>query len=165
MKLLYLLLLVGNNAFGQTSLTQIFDQISSKIGTGNCTEAEVIARLNTAPPIQFTTLGLIQLECYKNKNAAIDFFVVAARMNESLAIEKLLTLGISPPQIIQKNQNTGVYLPPPPPMPIPEQSTQRLIITPQYQAQPMLNPNSCMQDGGSLYCPNHPNTRIIPFKK
>jgi hypothetical protein len=33
---------------------------------------------------------------------------------------------------------------------------QQIII---QQQQPTGNPNACIQDGGSVFCPNHPNTR------
>ena len=33
---------------------------------------------------------------------------------------------------------------------------QQIII----QQRPKDNPNACIQDGGGIYCPNHPNTRL-----
>lgn len=50
-------------------------------------------------------------------------------------------------------RNIYVYTPKPQP--------QQIII--QQQAPVMMpNTNACMQDGGSLYCPNHPSTRQRP---
>ena len=101
--------------------------------------------------------------CKKNKKSAVDYFTISARENESLAIEKLLSLGEAPPPINSISRSPSVYatpLPVPPPMPVIIQpQPPRIIILPQVQIQPKMNLNGCIQDGGPIFCPNHSNTR------
>lgn len=52
--------------------------------------------------------------------------------------------------------------------PLPSQQPQQIIIQQQPQVQQGPNPNVCVQDGGGMYCPNHPNTRRsypMPYDK
>jgi hypothetical protein len=111
----------------------------------------------------YTVLGFIQLECKKNKKSAVDYFTISARENESLAIEKLISLGEALPALNRNSSNPSVYatpLPAPPPMPaIIQPQPPRIIILPQVQVQPMVNPNACIQDGGGVFCPNYNKRR------
>lgn len=45
--------------------------------------------------------------------------------------------------------------------PVQQQQPQTIIIQ-QQAPNVMQNPNACIQDGGSISCPNHPNTRFRP---
>ena len=48
----------------------------------------------------------------------------------------------------------------PPPMPaIIQPQPPRIIILPQVQVQPTMNPNACIQDGGAIFCPNYNRRR------
>ena len=165
MKSIFFLLsiLVSLQLMAQDGSAKAYDEVSRKIGTGDCAGAEATARANFQAPMIYTVLGFIQLECKKNKKSAIDYFTISARENESLAIEKLISLGETPPPLNRNSRSPSVYatpLPAPPPMPaIIQPQPPRIIILPQVQVQPMMNPNACIQDGGPIFCPNHPNTR------
>lgn len=146
------------------------DEANRLISIGDCSGAETYARANVQRPIVYTVLGMVQLDCRRNKRAAIQYLKTAALEDESLAREMLIELGEIPPD--RKTATSApptareYSLPQPPPYVSPaqqqqrEQQTQQVII----QQQPMLNPNACIQDGGSIFCPNHPNTKIVPFK-
>ena len=165
MKPIFFLLsmLVSLQLMAQDGSAKAYDEVSRKIGTGDCAGAETTARANFQAPMIYTVLGFIQLECKKNKKSAVDYFTISARENESLAIEKLISLGEAPPPLNRNSRSPSVYatpLPAPPPMPaIIQPQLPRIIILPQVQVQPMMNPNACIQDGGPIFCPNHPNTR------
>jgi hypothetical protein len=165
MKSIFFLLsiLVSLQLMAQDGSAKAYDEVSRKIGTGDCGGAEATARANFQAPMIYTVLGFIQLECKKNKKSAVDYFTISARENESLAIEKLISLGEAPPPLSRNSQNPSVYatpLPAPPPMPaIIQPQPPRIIILPQVQVQPMMNPNACIQDGGPIFCPNYNRRR------
>ena len=161
--LFFLSLFFSCQLTAQDGNAKAYDEVSRKIGVGDCVGAETTARSSFQAPMIFTVLGFIQLECKKNKKSAVDYFTISARENESLAIEKLLSLGEAPPPINSISRSPSVYatpLPAPPPMPVIIQpQPPRIIILPQVQIQPKMNLNGCIQDGGPIFCPNHPNTR------
>jgi len=161
--LFFLGLFFSSQLMAQDGSAKAYDEVSRKIGTGDCAGAETTARTNFHAPMIYTVLGFIQLECKKNKKSAIEYFTISARENESLAIEKLIGLGEAQPPLNRNSRSPSVYatpLPTPPPMPaIIQPQPPRIIILPQVQVQPMMNPNACIQDGGPIFCPNHPNTR------
>ena len=159
--------------FGQTGPYQHLDEANRLISIGDCTGAEAYTRANIQRPIAYTVLGLVQLDCRRNKKAAIPYFKTAALDNESLATQMLIELGeppmelraaiTAPPTAIKEYS-----LPQPPPYvsparPQPEQQPQpqQIII---QQPPPTLIPGACIQDGGGLSCPNDPRTKIVPFK-
>jgi hypothetical protein len=164
-KCLFVFLIIYSiSAHPQNHGERVFEQISQKIGSGECSGAEVVARANFQAPILYTFLGLIQLDCRKNSKLAIDYFLISARQQESMAIDKLLNLGVSIPQsenVSKFNPQSEVLLRPPPPVVLdsPQVNLPVIQLNPQIQIQPLMNPNACIQDGGAIFCPNHPNSR------
>lgn len=153
----------------QTGSFRHLDEANRLISIGDCSGAEAYARANVQRPIVYTVLGMVQLDCRRNKKAAIQYLRTAALENESLATEMLLELGEKPPDhkgtaTTPTNREYSMPQPPPyvsPTLPQREQQPQQVIV---QQPLPMLNPNACIQDGGSIFCPNHPSTKIVPFK-
>ena len=162
--LFFLAYFFSSQLMAQEGSAKAYDEVSRKIGAGDCSGAETIARSNLLEPMLYTVLGFIQLDCRKNKKSAITYFMISAKQNESLAIDKLIDLGEIPPIVSQGLRPTAIVpapLPAPPPMPTIIQGPPTTIyVTPQIQVQPMNNLNACIQDGGPIFCPNHPNTRI-----
>ena len=128
--------------------------VNTFINYRECGEAEAYAYKNFRGDYLHWTLGNIEINCKKNRKAAIEYYRAGARNNSefsNLSVNALIRLGETPPEptrqvIIQQQQ----------------QRPQQIIIQqPQQQQQEPMGTkmNSCMQDGGSLYCPNHPNTR------
>ena len=151
-------------SIAQTGSSNLYDEVSRKIGLGDCSGADAIARSSFQEPMIYTVLGIIQLDCRKNKKGAIDYFMLSARQNESLAIDKMISLGEKLPSLNQESRTKNIIinppLPTPPPMPtIIQTAPVKIFITPQNNFQPISNPNACIQDGGPIFCPNHPNTR------
>jgi hypothetical protein len=98
---------------------------------------------------RYSALGGIELQCRRNRVAAIKYFKLGAINGDKHSISALIRLGEEvpePPKVIYKDR---VIESPPPTQP------QEIII----QQQRMSNPNACIQDGGPIFCPNHPNTR------
>jgi hypothetical protein len=159
----YLCLLLSCQLMAQVGRPNSFDEVSRRIGAGDCNGADLLARSSFQDPMLYTVLGIIQLDCRKNKKGAVDYFMISARQNESLAIDRLILLGEAPPQPklgILSSAADLVPLPAPPPMPSSIQAPpMTILISPQVQVQPMMNLNACIQDGGPIFCPNHPNTR------
>ena len=156
--------------FADTQDYKYLDEVNKKIITKDCAGAESYARRFIQPPILFTVIGLVKLDCLGDKRSSIEYLKIAARENETIAIEKLIALGESPPPVMRpsvKNPEMNLLaLPAPPPMPpiiFPPQASPQVII--QQQAPVMLpNPAACIQDGGGTFCPNHPNSAYKPFK-
>jgi hypothetical protein len=121
---------------------------------GNCGSAESIAMQNFSGEYLNWWYGTIQLHCKKDRRKAIEFFRAGARANgqfSDLSVKALIELGEKPPEPTTRYIAVPVRQPQPQPQPQPQQ----III----QQQPMDNPNACIQDGGGIFCPNHPNTR------
>jgi len=136
-----------------------FDKLSFKIGSGECMEAEVMARKDLTPPLLYTALGIINIDCKKDKREAIKFFNMAASLQETLAITKLTSLGEPLPIANNKASNQIIIqnFPLPPPMPPTTISTPQptIILQPQINIERQSNPNACIQDGGGIFCPNY----------
>ena len=122
------------------------------IQSGNCGEAEAYAYRNFREEYLDWMLGNVALQCRRDRQRAIEYYRAGARPNDKfshLSVRSLIEMGEKPPE------QTTRYVTTPTPQP------QQIII--QQQA-PVMMPklNACMQDGGSLYCPNHPSTRPRP---
>ena len=161
-------LFLATACFAQAGSFRHLDEANRLISIGDCSGAEAYARANVQRPIVYTVLGMVQLDCRRNKKAAIQYLRTAALENESLATEMLIELGEKPPDLKATTTPTPreYSMPQPPPYVSQqrqqqEQQAQQIII---QQPPPMLNPNACIQDGGSIFCPNHPSTKIVPFK-
>jgi hypothetical protein len=132
--------------------------INQLISEGQCGEADGIARATVRPPLLHTVLGLVELDCRKNRQAAVNLLALAAEQRESVAIETLNSLGIQvssatrplEPSSIGRNSD---YVAPPPPhtlSPLPQPRQRIVVVPPPVIIVP--NPNACIQDGGSVYC-------------
>ena len=132
--------------------------INQLISEGQCGEADGLARATVRPPLLHTILGLVELDCRKNRQAAVNLLALAAEQRESVAIETLNSLGIQVSSATRPSETTSIgrnsdYAAPPPPhtlSPLP-QPRQRIVVVPP----PLIivpNPNACIQDGGSVYC-------------
>jgi len=131
------------------TVVQDIQQIERLSSQKNCQESESIARQKFSGSDLLTVLSVIEIDCKKNAKGGIDLLKTAAIEGNQKAIQVLVSLGEALPEparqvIIQQQQ----------------QRRQQLIIQqPQAQQQPKgINLNSCIQDRGSLYCPNYPNT-------
>ncbi len=143
------------------------DEINRKIESNDCAGAEIYTKSFVKPPVSYTALGLIYLDCFKNEKVGIEYLKIAAYQNETLAIEKLISLGEKPPKIDKKTDykiNDREYQLPPMPERSNSVSQQQVIIQHKQYLPSSNNLNACLQDGGALFCPNHPNTKITPFK-
>jgi hypothetical protein len=93
-------------------------------------------------------LSVIEIDCRSNVKEGIRLLKSAAIEGNQKAIQVLVALGET--------------LPEPAAQLIIQQQQQRRQLTPrqpQAQQQPKgTNLDSCIQDRGSLYCPNYPNT-------
>ena len=137
------------------------DEVNRLIRIHDCAGAEAYARSNFQRPMLHTIFGMIYLDCKQNRKAAVDYFRMAARDNESTAIEMLVSIGESTSEFrrssaYQSPQQDEVAMPienPPPhvftPPPQPSQRRQPQVII----VQPLSNPSACIQDGGSTFCP------------
>jgi hypothetical protein len=141
---------------GATSLVEINRLISA----GKCGDAEATARLSVRPPLLHTILGLVELDCRKNRQAAVNLLALAAVERESVAIETLNSLGIPvpPPSRLADPRAWGSepdpILPPPPHTmsPLPQPKTRVIVLPPPVIVVPSVNPNACIQDGGNVFC-------------
>jgi hypothetical protein len=118
------------------------------IQSGNCGEAEAYAYRNFKEEYLDWMLGNVAIQCRRDRQRAIQYYRAGARANDKfshLSVRSLIELGEKPPEPTTK------YIA----APIQRQQPQQIII----QQQPMNNPNACIQDGGGIYCPNHPNTK------
>ena len=119
------------------------------IQSGNCAEAERYAYSNFREDYLDWMLGNVALDCRRDRRRAIEYYKAGARPNTSyshLSVRSLIELGEKPPE------QTTRYIATPTPQP------QQIIIQQQAPAI-MPNPNACIQDGGSIFCPNNPSTR------
>lgn len=149
----------------------VLDQIDSAINQKNCSAAVDLANTSLISPVRETALGFIYLDCYKIYKTAVVFFRSAAMAGDPISRNKLADLGVpitnsSPAPMLNKAENSRPLISAPPPyiMVEPPRVPQRVPIIISTPPVLMPNPNACIQDGGSLYCPNHSNTRITPFK-
>ena len=131
------------------TVVQDIQQIERLSSQRNCEGSESIARQRFSGSDLLTVLSVIEIDCKKNVKAGIGLLKAAAMEGNQKAIEVLVSLGESLPEparqlMIQQQQ---------------QRRQQLTIQQPQAQQQPMgTNLNSCIQDRGSLYCSNHPNT-------
>jgi len=131
------------------TVVQDIQQIERLSSQRNCEGSESIARQRFSGSDLLTVLSVIEIDCKKNVKAGIGLLKAAAMEGNQKAIEVLVSLGESLPEparqlIIQQQQ---------------QRRQQLTIQQPQAQQQPMdTNLNSCIQDRGSLYCSNYPNT-------
>ena len=140
-------------AFGK----QNYDAFMGFMNTGKCDEAEQLVDKFFKKDELFFFLGAISQYCRKDKSKAIQYYKTVIRMNgkdSDSAIRALIELGETPPE---PTNNYGAASNPP-------QKPPQIIIQQQQAPVIMGNPAACIQDGGSTYCPNHPNTVIKPFK-
>ena len=93
--------------------------------------------------------GAVHLECRKNRKSAVEYFKLGAQNGDQNSIDILIKMGEKVPEQPKIVYRDRVISPPPPAQP------QQIII----QQQPMMNPNACIQDGGGVFCPNHPSTQ------
>ncbi len=137
------------------------DEVNHLIRIRDCAGAEVYARNNFQRPLLHTIFGMIYLDCRQNRKTAVDYFRIAARENESTAIEMLMSIGEnttefgnnttyrSPPPdyMAPQIENPPAHIFTPPPQPHQRRQPQVIII------HPLPNPAACIQDGGSTFCP------------
>ncbi len=165
-------ILFASNSYAQYS--PAIEQINKFITQGKCSDAEIYARSYIQRPIMLTALGIISVDCKRNKQEAINYFNLAAAENESVAIELLNSMGISyniPKTSITFSSDTLKIIQAPPPHTLSPAPSPRgnniILVQPQLAApmmiQPSFNASACIQDGGDTYCPNHPNTQIRPI--
>ena len=139
--ILFILLLGGCETLITSSA-----EVDALIAQDKCGQATNFAKKNFHGDYLNLMLGNIQLNCLGNKNIAIEHYKLAARGGSNAAAEALIRLGEKPPEQTTRYVTT------------PASQPQQIII--QQQAPVMMpNPNACMQDGGSLFCPKHPSTR------
>ncbi len=138
---------------GCESLNDHPTEMRNRINSGDCRAAENYANSNFGYEYLSWMLGNVALDCRKNRRMAIEYYKAGARANSkysNLSVNALIALGESPPE-----QTRQVIINSPP-----QSQPQTIIQTPQNRQQPMgQNMNSCIQDGGSLYCPNNTNPR------
>jgi hypothetical protein len=153
------------------SQTNVFfiDEVNKLIAKKDCGNADAYARNYFQSPLIYTILGMIQLDCKNNQKSAVEYFKMAARENETIALEMLIRVGDTSPETtsLLAKKNTRSFeeqLPPvmpqgPPPhilstLPPPRQRIQTIIVPVPLQPPPMMfNPSACIQDGGGTYCP------------
>ena len=63
--LFFLSLFFPCQLIAQDGGAKAYDEVSRKIGIGDCSGAEATARANFQAPMIYTVLGFIQLECKK----------------------------------------------------------------------------------------------------
>jgi len=129
-------------------VVQDIEQIERLSSQKKCQESESIARQNFFGSDLLTVLSVIEIDCRSNVKEGIRLLKSAAIEGNQKAIQVLVALGET--------------LPEPAAQLIIQQQQQRRQLTPrqpQAQQQPKgTNLDSCIQDRGSLYCPNYPNT-------
>ena len=142
------------------------DEVSRLISQKDCGGAEAYARGSFQRPLIYTMLGLIALDCKNQKAQAVEYFKMAARENETVALEMLVNLGEKLVDAKPKyGVPPGVYRAPEPqeemtlppshtfsPMPQPRQPQRQIILIAPTVIQPF-NAAACIQDGGGTYCP------------
>ena len=142
------------------------DEVSRLISQKDCGAAEAYARGSFQRPLIYTMLGLIALDCKNQKAQAVEYFKMAARENETVALEMLVNLGEKlvdakpkyavPPGVYRApEQQEEMTLPPShtfSPMPQPRQPQRQIILIAPTVIQPF-NAAACIQDGGGTYCP------------
>ena len=159
-----------NAVISQTIAFSGIEEVSRLISNRDCVSAEAYGRRNFQRPMLYTVLGMIQLDCKGEKKSALEYFKLAARENEFVAIEMLVKLGenasdisrVVPEQPAQAIESPpmGVVLPPAHTlsrMPTQRSRPQPVIIVrpqPQYLIVPIIN--ACIQDGGPIFCPRYP---------
>jgi hypothetical protein len=149
-----------------TTSNSVAEELNRLILARDCGGAEAYARTYFQPPVLHTLFGMISIDCKGNKQAAVEYFKMAARNNDSVAIEMLVRLGeaspdnrITPPPYLNSYGNQSTPVMPPPkhsfsPMPQPRQLPQQVIIVSPQVIQPF-NAAACIQDGGGTYCGNY----------
>lgn len=157
-----------SNCFAQGSIIGSIEEANRLISIGDCAGVEAYARSNFQRPLSYTIFGMSQLDCRHDRKTAIQYFKMAARDGDSIAIEMLVQIGENtsefqrnqrPSPTMIPNDNISQDVEPPPPhefsrLPQPRQryAPPQLIIV-QPLIQPMYNPAACIQDGGATYCP------------
>ncbi len=153
--------------------TSSIEKINYYVALGKCADAEALTRTTISGPAMQTSLGIISLDCRKSSSQAVGYFQIAASQGETVAIEYLNSMGIpfaSPrPRVMENFIPLPVQSPPPhvfSPAPQPKE-INIIAIQPQVVFPPVIyqgsNMGACIQDGGPIFCPNHPNNRIIPL--
>ena len=154
--------LISGITLAQPDRFGTIDEANRLIASGDCIAADIYARRNFQRPMIDTLLGMIQLDCKFDKRSAIEYFKMAAREKETIAIEMLSSLGENTAEFNSKNSGVvKIYrndepisvLPLPPShllstLPQPRARPQPIIII-----QPAFNAAACIQDGGGTYCP------------
>lgn len=111
----------------------------------DCSGAENYARNMVAEDSErFFSLGIVYVGCYRKKEQGVEYLKYAAQKGNRHAVDVLIRLGEKPPEPPKVIYQERIV-----------QQPQQIII----QQQPEINNNACIQDGGGIYCPNHPNTR------
>ena len=156
--------LITTLSYAQSALIGNIDEANRLISIHDCAGAEVYARNNFPRPMVHTIFGMIQLDCRHDRKTAVEYLKMAARDNETIAIEMLMRIGentsefsrVNPDQSMQSQGDASTLalpLPPPHtfstlPRPRPRPQPPQLIII-----QQAFNPAACIQDGGGTYCP------------
>ena len=129
--------------------TEIF---KAHIKRGDCKAAENYGRNNAANDGEhYLALGLVYFECYRKRKEGVEYLKLAAQNGNKNAVSALITLGEKlpePPKVIYKERIVQQ----------PQPQPQQIIIQQQAPA-PNQILGACIQDGGGLFCPNHPSTR------
>ena len=160
-------------ANAQSTSVRHIDEVNRLIGAQDCVGAEVYARGNFQRPMLHTIFGMIQLDCKQNRKAAVEYLKMAARDNESIALEMLMGIGESISEVrrdstVQSNQQQDYYQPQE--IPLPPAHTFSRLVQPSRPAlrpppatviiqqpgtgfiDPFPNANKCIRDGGSIAC-------------
>ncbi len=148
----YILCLVSVLIAGCASSEHHTEIFGAHIKRGDCKAAENYGRNNAANNGEhYLALGLVYIECYRKRKEGVEYLKVAVQNGNKNAVDALIKLGEKPPEppkVIYKERIVQQ----------PQPQPQQIII--QQQA-PAMNQNlgACIQDGGGLFCPNHPSTR------
>ena len=139
------------------------DEANRLIHNGDCAGVEAYARANFSRPLTYTIFGMSQLDCRHNKKIAIEYFKMAARDGDSVAIEMLVQIGENTSEFRSSQRpsapSTGPEyifeeVSPPPPhefskLPLPR---QRFPLPPVIIVRPLFNSSPCMDDANARTC-------------
>ena len=148
------------------------DYVSGLISKKDCAGAEAYARSSFQAPMLHTVLGMVELDCKAQKGAAIEYFKLAANLNEPIARDYLVKLGYPPamqslrsaPQPIPAIPNNDQLYVAPPVIEQPPAHAFSPLVRPRYAptviiAPPVyvvpVSPAACIQDGGATFCPHY----------
>jgi hypothetical protein len=150
----------GAQTHTQSGVYKSIEIVNKFILDGKCSDAESVARGTIRPPLLHTILGLNELDCKKNRRAAVNLLTMAASEGESVAIETLSALGapiprvskIMPDNVITERVDNIASPPPHSMSSLPQPKARVLVVPAPVLVVPLYNPNACIQDGGTIFC-------------